>query len=286
MHTKRLDRHFAVLISLLCFIACIMVPVNLSAMSERSATLLEQTIISLHKVRINISESQLAKTEQAQQSPNSREDVLLFLSYLDGRIYSYCQELLLIRGPDGLAGLPCPGGTGGAPGAPRFEPLPNTSGQTSGEKVAQLENDFNGALGEFDDMLLEEQEAVAAHIPKQRENSNSGSSTYDAEKGLPTWQTSGNPSSSDQQAKTDGTQKGSSQDPSSQDSARNASKNGAGIGKKNQTKLPPTAGQKDMSKDDDDIVARQLREAAEQETDPEIKEKLWEEYRKYKEGTK
>jgi hypothetical protein len=33
---------------------------------------------------------------------------------------------------------------------------------------------------------------------------------------------------------------------------------------------------------DDDIIARQLREAATQETDPELKEKLWDEYRKYK----
>ncbi|MBT8359500.1 MAG: hypothetical protein KJO32_01000, partial [Deltaproteobacteria bacterium] len=275
MHTKRTDGHFTLLITLICFIACSMVPLTLSAMSERSATLLEQTIISLNKVRISISESQLDKTEQAQQSPNSREDVLLFLSYLDGRIYYYCQDLLLVRGPEGLAGLPCPGGTGSASGAPQFGPLPNTSGQTSGEKVAQLENDFNAALGEFDDMLLEEQETVAAHIPKQRENRSSGSSTYDAEKGLPTWQTSGKPSSSDQQARTDGSQTGTSQDPSSQDSARSANKNGATIGKNNQTKLPPTAGQKDLSKDDDDIVARQLREAAEQETDPEIKAKLW-----------
>ena len=39
-----------------------------------------------------------------------------------------------------------------------------------------------------------------------------------------------------------------------------------------------------METTDDDIVARQLREAAEQETDPEVKERLWEEYRKYKEG--
>ncbi len=36
------------------------------------------------------------------------------------------------------------------------------------------------------------------------------------------------------------------------------------------------------SGDDDDIIARQLREAAEAETDPVIKEKLWAEYRKYK----
>ncbi len=33
---------------------------------------------------------------------------------------------------------------------------------------------------------------------------------------------------------------------------------------------------------DDDIVARQLREAAEKEQDPELREKLWKEYRKYK----
>jgi len=33
---------------------------------------------------------------------------------------------------------------------------------------------------------------------------------------------------------------------------------------------------------DDDIVARQIREAAMAETDPELREKLWEEYRKYK----
>ena len=35
---------------------------------------------------------------------------------------------------------------------------------------------------------------------------------------------------------------------------------------------------------DDDIVARQLREAASKENDPVLREKLWEEYRKYKAG--
>ncbi|MGB5495215.1 MAG: hypothetical protein WBM97_12135, partial [Sedimenticolaceae bacterium] len=37
---------------------------------------------------------------------------------------------------------------------------------------------------------------------------------------------------------------------------------------------------------DDDVVARQLREAAEKERDPELKKRLWEEYRKYKAGTR
>jgi hypothetical protein len=35
---------------------------------------------------------------------------------------------------------------------------------------------------------------------------------------------------------------------------------------------------------DDDIVARQIREAAQEETDPGLREKLWEEYRKYKQS--
>ena len=47
--------------------------------------------------------------------------------------------------------------------------------------------------------------------------------------------------------------------------------------------LPPTPD--DIpSGQNDDVVARQLREAAESETDPELREKLWEEYRKYKRG--
>jgi hypothetical protein len=35
---------------------------------------------------------------------------------------------------------------------------------------------------------------------------------------------------------------------------------------------------------DDDIIARQLREAAQKERDPELRAKLWDEYRKYKKG--
>ncbi|HAR30331.1 MAG TPA: hypothetical protein DCR65_02335, partial [Gammaproteobacteria bacterium] len=37
-----------------------------------------------------------------------------------------------------------------------------------------------------------------------------------------------------------------------------------------------------MASQDDDIIARQLREAAMKETDPELREKLWAEYRRYK----
>jgi hypothetical protein len=37
---------------------------------------------------------------------------------------------------------------------------------------------------------------------------------------------------------------------------------------------------------DDDVVARRLRKAAEAETDPELKEKLWKEYIEYKKGSR
>jgi hypothetical protein len=45
-------------------------------------------------------------------------------------------------------------------------------------------------------------------------------------------------------------------------------------------KYPPPANIPSGS--DDDVVARQLREAAMREPDPAIREKLWDEYRKYK----
>ena len=61
---------------------------------------------------------------------------------------------------------------------------------------------------------------------------------------------------------------------------------GGGIG--GRSGAPPTDGAKypappDIPNgNDDDVVARQLREAAMREPDPAIREKLWAEYRKYK----
>jgi hypothetical protein len=55
---------------------------------------------------------------------------------------------------------------------------------------------------------------------------------------------------------------------------------GGGSIPQNTAKYPPP---KDIpSGNDDDVVARQLREAAMREPDPAVREKLWSEYRKYK----
>jgi hypothetical protein len=53
---------------------------------------------------------------------------------------------------------------------------------------------------------------------------------------------------------------------------------GSGPGATGSDRVPDDVG--DGS--DDDIVARQLREAATAEEDPELRAKLWEEYRRYK----
>ncbi|MCJ8271567.1 MAG: hypothetical protein MJK04_19475, partial [Psychrosphaera sp.] len=50
--------------------------------------------------------------------------------------------------------------------------------------------------------------------------------------------------------------------------------------KHGQTKFPPPTNI--PSGHDDDVVARQIREAAMVEVDPKLREKLWQEYRKYK----
>jgi hypothetical protein len=60
---------------------------------------------------------------------------------------------------------------------------------------------------------------------------------------------------------------------------------GGGSGRDRGTVSGAGSGGPDRSRpsgEDDDIVARRLRRAAEQETDPELKEKLWKEYEDYK----
>ena len=52
----------------------------------------------------------------------------------------------------------------------------------------------------------------------------------------------------------------------------------ADIPTRSHSQIPPDL----VDAKDDDIIARQLREAAMKEQDPELREKLWDEYRKYK----
>ncbi len=252
-----------------------------SAEVQSLQTALKKTIVSLDKTRKTVFEQHFMAAT-AGDPATSREEALLFIAYLEGRINHYCKALYLSGGLQSLAGLPCGGVEQKGDGDPQFESVPEFSGQTSQERVASLEEEFTTALGEFDDMLLEEQEKVASHIPRQREYGagNQGQTSTGREEEA---ETEGGTGALEQTPGNRSDERDSGQSGTSTE--RSASSEGAGQGKAENSQMEPTRGTKELS-EDDDVVARQLREAAEQETDPEVKEKLWEEYRKYKEGTR
>ncbi len=145
--------------------------------------------------------------------------------------------------------------------------------------------DFERSLQEFDEKLLRELEqaqqerqesarqkaAVRSDAELEAESESEGDSGATA---------SGEGTESNETASSHG------QDGSEEEKTEQA----AGASNTAQEKASDRQGEKSSSTqvstvpsgDDDDIVARQLREAAEAETDPVIKEKLWEEYWKYK----
>ena len=141
--------------------------------------------------------------------------------------------------------------------------------KTSGEATAELEAELFSGMGEFDEMLLREQERIKAATPHADAGDGGGAGGQGGAGG-------------------DGGQDGEDGDAGLQgaDGAGSTASYGEGAGPGSQqhktgTRQPPNI----PDGSDDDVVARQLREAAEKETDPELKKKLWEEYRKYKAGT-
>lgn len=157
--------------------------------------------------------------------------------------------------------------------------------RTAEEQVAALDEMLMAGLGEYDERLLREQERIKAATPNSNSGSGggaggaggdgSGSGSEGGEQG---------DSGSDGESNGQGGMAGNSQETGTTGGQREGgpvdSSEGSGKGG-NDSEQPPDVG--DGS--DDDVVARQLREAAEKETDPELKEKLWEEYRRYKRGT-
>ncbi len=254
-----------------------------TAAADRSSVhdALVKTIVSLDKTRKAVFEHHFM-TAGTDTTSASKEEALLFLAFLDGRIDYYCRTLYQSAGEQSLAGLPCRRGGPGQEGDPRFAAVPDISGQTSAEQVASMEEELSAALGEFDEMLLEEQEKVAAHIPRQRESSSAGQGGQPEGEAGEAGAGDGSGAQERSQTEAEGDsameQRGGAQEQTS-------GSEGAGQGRTQASREDSTRRPGDID-DDDDVVARQLREAAEQETDPEVKEKLWEEYRKYKEGTK
>jgi hypothetical protein len=154
--------------------------------------------------------------------------------------------------------------------------------QSREERIASLEVELASGLADFDELLLREQERVKAAAPRSASGGGMGSGTREDGHGG-----DGNGGSSEGSAGETRVGNASNGARSQAGGVGERSSTGAGgasggASRTGATRQPP--GIPDGR--DDDVVARQLREAAEKETDPELQKKLWEEYRKYKQGTR
>jgi hypothetical protein len=239
--------------------------------------------------------------EETALSASEVSDYKDFIVYLNTRIINYCQELAEEGGLVALEGLPCPTG----PSSSGTEATPVSSGaavfyttgageapQTQAEKRVELDGDFLTTLGEFDEMLLKEEDKLATRVPSQRESasaSSSGAFGNDGEGGEAGSEESG------EQGDGEGGEAGSEEsgEQGDGDAVAGAMKGQPGAESGTQGDVETGNAEVDHSvygapggklppPEDDDIVARQLREAAQKEPDPELKKKLWEEYWKYK----
>ena len=174
-------------------------------------------------------------------------------------------------GGSGIPGGKQPGGGSVPGGEGRYGTIGGTAAGGGGgpltpaEQVAVLDAQLEKGAGDFDTMILEteaEQQRTAREQAAARSPQSAGSG-----------ETAGPAADSPYDGGMAGTGGYSS---------------GGGMGgataggsmPQNTAKYPPPA---DIpSGDDDDVVARQLREAAMREPDPAVREKLWDEYRKYK----
>ncbi len=172
-------------------------------------------------------------------------------------------------------------------------------GQTDDEKIALLDAELSSSLSEFDEKLLREQKELA----EKSRSASAGESGDQSEDG----DGASGKAGEGEGEKAAGESGGEAGESGGESAAGSAGKDGeserqaesgeqGGTGGEGAEQVASAGGASGDGRHtgniptppdipdgkDDDIVARQLREAAESEKDPELREKLWEEYRKYK----
>lgn len=197
---------------------------------------------------------------------------------------------------------PDPGVAGTATGS---LPADFDRGQTDEEKIALLDAELGGSLSAFDEKLLREQKEIAEKS-RNASTGDSGSpdgSSNDGAKG----QGQGSEGQAGDESGKDGAESaagsteagGRTGEESGEQGEPGAEGEAAGKGQEGGEQVASAGGPSEAGGQsgktgvppdipdgkDDDVVARQLREAAENEQDPELREKLWDEYRRYKSST-
>jgi hypothetical protein len=237
---------------------------SLTAAASTSADVLLERLRSDHAAMVSAETDFHSRRERGTLSGNEASDYASYVAGLHRRVAEDCVALTENAVPV-PADLSCPE----APPTIIAPAAIDIAGERTGiEATAALDAELFAGLGEFDEMLLREQERVKAAAPHTDAASGGGAGGGGGSSGS-------------------GSDAGEFDDSGDTESASGGEPTygqGAGPGSRQastSSSAPP--GTPDGS--DDDVVARQLREAAEKETDPELKKKLWEEYRKYKQGT-
>ena len=157
------------------------------------------------------------------------------------------------------------------------------------DQVAELDRQLTASLNQFDSLLLQEMETIETQsAAKMRDLAQEAAEAAKRlkEKGvdLGTSESESSDEASDQEKAGEKKESTKENDASAEQGDVDEAV-ASGDRPKGQGPGPKDDRGGRYSKEDDDIVARQLREAAENETDPELKEKLWKEYEDYKKNT-
>lgn len=157
------------------------------------------------------------------------------------------------------------------------------------DELSVLDSELNDSLAEFDEMLLKEMDEIRAKSESNMKNI-AGEAAEAAErlreKGVDV-----SSSEHDQESQSEEEKKDREQGEDELEQGGSYSKVPVTDSRDGKSRSDDDATyskqdkQSHGSAQDDDIVARQLREAAEKETDPELKKKLWKEYEDYKRGS-
>lgn len=230
------------------------------------------------------------RSGQGQIDPAEAREYARFLDELRQRVAAGCGELR-DQGHAPPSGVECPVET-----APAAVPLAPTRATTRDEGGAALDSELRESLGEFDERLLREQDRVRAARPlrdtatvtsgRDADGLSSGSSGgaaagTAAAGGLAEGATA--PAASGQ----GGAGATAGEMPPGPATGGSATADGAGepgLGTASGQHGAPPPGVDLPDASGDDVVARQLREAAERERDPALRARLWEEYRRYRSG--
>ncbi len=158
------------------------------------------------------------------------------------------------------------------------------------DRIKALDRQFNESLAAFDEMLLRELRVLQAASAKRMKGLAEAAAEAGRQAGEKGREAAGDKGSSAEGkgggSEGKGNEEGSTgaeQAKTSEGRGKAGDVSGAGRGAgswgSGGSGAPPASY---TPSPDDDIVARQLREAAEKETDPELKAKLWKEYEEYK----